>query len=76
MFNIIVNTLSEYVDVDISTINEQTDPITDLQLNSYDFICLIGRLESELGISIPERELRRFQTLGDLDSYLRANLQQ
>lgn len=74
MLNLIVNSLSEYTDVDPATINERTNPVADLHLNSYDFICLIGRLESELGITIPERELRNFQTLGDLDRYLRASL--
>ncbi len=76
MLNMIINILSEYVEVDKNEITEKTNPITDLQLNSYDFICIIGRIESELGISIPERELRKLETLGDLDNYIRANIKQ
>lgn len=74
MLNLIINILTEYVDVDPATITEKTNPVADLNLNSYDFICIVGRVESELGISIPERELRKMETLGDLDSYIRANL--
>ena len=74
MLNIIVKNLIEYVDVEECEITEQTNPVADLHLNSYDFICLISKLESELGIEIPERDLRGFVTLGDLDDYIRAKL--
>ena len=76
MLNIIVNILMEYVDVEESSITEKTNPVTDLHLNSYDFICLIGRLENELGITIPERDLRSFVSLGDLDAYIREKMMQ
>jgi len=74
MLNIIVKTLMEYVDVDESTITEKTQPVTDLQMNSYDFISLVGRLEDDLGITISERELRNMTTLGDLDEYIQKKM--
>jgi acyl carrier protein len=75
MLNIIVKNLVDYIDIDLDKITEKTNPVTDLNLNSYDFISLIGKLESELGIEIPERDLRSFQTLGDLDHYIKEKLQ-
>ncbi|MEA4888655.1 MAG: phosphopantetheine-binding protein [Clostridiaceae bacterium] len=74
MLNIIINDIMEYVEIEESSITESTNPVTDLHLNSYDFISLIGRLESELGITIPERELRKLETLGDLDVYIREKM--
>ena len=74
MLNIIIKDIMEYVEIEESSLTESTNPVTDLHLNSYDFISLIGRLESELSIAIPERELRKLETLGDLDVYIREKM--
>jgi acyl carrier protein len=42
MLNIIVKNLVDYIDIDLDKITEKTNPVTDLNLNSYDFISLIG----------------------------------
>jgi len=76
MLNIIVKDLMEYVDVDESMITEKTQPGTDLHLNSYDYISLVGRLEDDLGITISERDLRDMRTLGDLDEYIQKKMLQ
>ena len=76
MLNIIVKDLLEYVDIDASLITESTRPATDLNLNSYDYISLVGKLEDDLGITIPECELRKFTTLGDLDDYVQKKMLQ
>ena len=44
------------------------------QLNSYDMMSILGRLESDLGVHFDERELRNLATLGDLDDYIRSQL--
>ncbi|HSP46607.1 MAG TPA: phosphopantetheine-binding protein [Clostridiaceae bacterium] len=75
MLNIIRNTIMEYVDVEEEKITEETNPVTDLSMTSYDFISVVGKLEDELGVEIPEREMRKFETLGDLDRYIRSRMQ-
>ncbi len=35
---------------------------------------IIGRLESELGVSVAERDIRNLVTLGDLDDYIKARV--
>lgn len=75
MLNIIRNTILEYVDVEADKITEETNPVTDLSMTSYDFISVVGKLEDELGVEIPEREMRKFETLGDLDRYIRSRMQ-
>lgn len=76
MLNIIIDNLIEYVEIEPEKITESINPISDLNLTSYDFVTLVGKLESELGIEIPEHDLRKLETLGDLDRYLRQKLQQ
>ena len=74
MLNIITKLIMEYVEVDESLITRETNPIKDLSLNSYDFISIIGKIESELGIEINERDIRKLETLGDLDDYIKAKI--
>lgn len=74
MLSIITNLIMEYVEVEEHELSETTNPIRDLHLNSYDFISIIGRLESELGIDINERELRNLETLGELDTYIKSKM--
>lgn len=74
MFNVIKKALLEYADVPEDQITPETNIVADLNLNSYDFISLVGKLESELGIEIPERDLREIDTVGSLDNYIREKL--
>lgn len=74
MLNIISKLIMEYVEVDESLITRETNPIKDLKLNSYDFISIIGKIESELGIEINERDIRKLETLGDLDDYIKTKI--
>lgn len=74
MLNIINKLIMEYIEVNEEDLTPQTNPVRDLNLNSYDYISIIGRIESELGIEIDERELRNIQTLGELDEYIKSKM--
>ena len=74
MLSIITNTILEYVEIDADSLTRETNPVTDLQLNSYDLMCIIGEIEADLGVRVNERDLRGLTTLGDLDEYLRSRL--
>ncbi|HEX7536018.1 MAG TPA: acyl carrier protein [Propionibacteriaceae bacterium] len=74
MLPIITTVVREYADVPESAINRDTDPLRDLNLTSYDLMGIIGRLESELGVSVAERDVRHLVTLGDLDDYIMARV--
>jgi acyl carrier protein len=71
---ILVSTVLEYADVPQESLSSQTNPTLDLNLNSYDMMSILGRLESDLGVHFNERELRNLVTLGDLDDYIRSQL--
>jgi len=74
MLNIIAKLIMEYVEINEEDLTPDVNPIRDLHLNSYDFISIIGKLESELGIVIDERELRKMETLGELDEYVKSKM--
>jgi acyl carrier protein len=38
----------------------------DLNLDSFDFVSIVSAAEGEFGISIPDEEFNRFQTVGDV----------
>jgi len=71
---IISTVVREYADVEESGLGRGTDPVRDLNLTSYDLMSIVGRLESELGVSVAERDVRHLTTLGDLDDYIRARI--
>ena len=75
MLQIIKNIIMEYVDITEEEIHPELNPFRDLNLNSYDYINIIGKLENELGVKINERDIRKMETLGDLDKYLKSKLQ-
>ena len=74
MLTIITSTIIEYVEVEVDSLTRATNPVMDLHMNSYDLMCVIGEIESALGVRVDERDLRRLTTLGDLDDYLRSRL--
>lgn len=74
MFNLIKKIIMEFVEVDESFITEETYFIRDLHLTSYDIVSVIGKLEDDLGVEIPDREIRDMETVGDLMDYLDKKL--
>lgn len=74
MFNLIIATLKEFIEIDKTSISESTHFIRDLHLTSYDIVCMIGKLEYDLGIEIPDREIRNYETVGELAEYLKQKI--
>jgi acyl carrier protein len=74
MLPIITTVVLEYADVPEYAITPETDPLRDLNLTSYDLMGIIGRLETELGVTVAERDVRNLVTLGDLDDYVKARV--
>ena len=71
MLNYIRNKIVEYVDIDKDAITQESHFIKDLNLNSYDIVSIVGAVEEELGIEIPDEEIRELETVGDMLAYLR-----
>lgn len=65
---IIVN----YVEVNPDEITTESRFIEDIGLNSYDFMCMLGDIEEEFGISVDEAEIVNLRTVGEAIAYFES----
>ncbi|MGN0606594.1 MAG: acyl carrier protein [Oscillospiraceae bacterium] len=70
MFEKLKEFIVNYVDVDPEDIKPESRFIDDLGFNSYDFMSLLGDLETELDIVVDESEIVNLHTVGDAFEYL------
>ena len=70
MFATVRDTISEVCMIDKDLINESSELVSDLGLNSFEMINLIIAFEEKLSIEIDDDELPEFETVGDVVAYL------
>lgn len=62
--------ICNYVEVNKEDITEDSRFIEDLGFNSYDFISMLGDLETEFGVTVDEAEVVNIHTVGEAVKYL------
>ena len=70
MFEKMVQMISEQLNIDASTIREDSSFKDDLGVDSLDLYELVMAMEDEFGIEIPTEDLEGLQTVGDVVKYL------
>lgn len=70
MFEKIKELICNYVEVNEADITENSRFIEDLGFNSYDFVSMLGDLETELGVTVEESEIVEIHTVGEAVTYL------
>lgn len=70
MLQDIIDVLAQYTDVPAEEINESSDLIEDLELNSFDVITIVSDFEEQYGIQIPDDQITEFRTVADIEAYL------
>ena len=65
--------LEEQLEIDPSTINENTDIAEDLGADSLDMVELMMTVEEEFDITIKDSDAHLFKTVGDVVNYIKAN---
>jgi len=65
--------LEAQLDIDPSTINENTDIAEDLGADSLDMVELMMTVEEEFDITIKDSDAHLFKTVGDVVNYIEAN---
>ncbi len=66
--------LAEQFDIDEDTINPETDLQEDLGADSLDVVDLLMSIEDEFEIEVPDEEIENIRTVGELVSYIEANV--
>lgn len=62
--------ICNYVETAPEEITENSRLIEDIGLNSYDFMCMLGDLETAFGVTVDETEVVNLRTVGEAIAYL------
>ena len=74
MYDKIVEMMCEQFDLTPDAISEDTSFVDDLGIDSLDVVELVMELEDAFGLDeIPEEELKKMHTVGDLVEYVSAH---
>ena len=73
IFERIRRMIAEELGVEEAKITLETNILEDLEADSLDVIDLIMTLEDEFGIEIPEEQVEKFHTVGDIVRYAEEN---
>jgi acyl carrier protein len=65
----VINLIAETLDVDKKKINEKTNLVKDLEVESLDLVDLVGAFEEEFGVEIADKDIKNLQTVGDIIKY-------
>lgn len=70
MYEQIVAVLAKQLQVDPSSITPDTDIVVDLGADSLDVVEILMELEQAFSLSIPDEEIVKFRTPGDILAYV------
>ena len=70
MFDTLKALILEYVDIDPEIITPEANLRSDFGLNSLDIINLAVTIEDETGVSVSDRKMASFYTLGEVADYI------
>ena len=74
VYDKIIQMICEQFDMEPDELNENTTFIEDMGIDSVDVVELVVELEDEFGLDeIPEEELKKLRTIGDLAAYVSAH---
>ena len=63
--------ISNYIEADPDEINSGMSLNSEMGIDSFSLVSLICSIENEFSVEIPDYELVKFQTLGDVVSYIK-----
>ena len=68
----IIKLLMEQLDLEESEINRDKSFADDFEMDSLDMVEMLVDLEKETGINIPNEDMNKIKTVGELVDYLEA----
>ena len=74
MLDQVKQVIQEQLGVDAQSITADTALLTDLNLNSLELVELVCAFEIAFDIVVPEKDIHRFVTVGDIVAYLNDRL--
>ena len=65
--------VSEQLEIDAKTITADTRLNEDLNADSLDVVEILMALEDEFGVDIPDEEIEKMKTIGDVVNFIQEN---
>ena len=69
----VINLIASTLGIDKKKINEKTNLIADLDVESLDLVDLVVAFEEKYEIEIPDQDIKNLQTVEDIVSYLETH---
>ncbi|WP_244833200.1 acyl carrier protein [Clostridium sp. BJN0001] len=73
MFEKIQEIIADKLSIDAESVKMDANFIEDLNADSLDIVELIMALEDELDMEIPDEDVEKFKTVGDVVNYVKAH---
>ena len=70
----LIELLCEQLYIETDEVNENTDIVADLGADSLDVVDLVMTLEDEMDIEIPDEDIEKIHTVGELARYLEDHI--
>ncbi len=65
----IIELMAETLDVPAEKLNEKTNLVKDLEIESLDLVDLVAAFEEKFEIEIADKDIKNLQTVGDIIAY-------
>lgn len=72
MFTQLVEIVKEYVDINEDKITNESNFMLDLGIDSFTLSEIACAIEDEFDIEVPESEMHRLKTVGDVITFIEA----
>ena len=70
----LIKIIAGIAEVPEKSINENTNLLADLDLESLDLVTLISEIETKYELEIPDKEIKKIQTVSDIINYLSSHV--
>ena len=67
----IIELIADKLNVKKANISTKTDLVEDLKADSLDIVELLMAFEDEFGISLPDEDVAKLKTVGDIVNYIK-----
>lgn len=68
----IISLIAEVLEIPEETINEKTNLIKDLDVESLDLVDLVAAFEEKYNIEILDKDIKNLQTVNDIIKYIES----
>lgn len=70
----VIKIIANIAEVPESSVNENSNLLADLDLESLDLVTIISEVETKYELEIPDKVIKKIQTVGDITDYLDSHV--